>query len=246
MNDFDITQSLEDGLSKIIGFLPNLLAALLILLVGYIIGKALARLTRKLLNRARFDRALHKSPAGNTVSRVVESPSAFVGSVVYWLIFIGAISLAVSALNLPVLNDLLSAIYGYIPNVVAAVLIFLVAGVVSAAATAFVQRVMGKTAIAKLVATAIPAVVMSLAIFMILSQLGIAKDIINILFTAIVGSVALGLALAFGLGGREVARDLLEQANDAARSKSDQVKSEFSQAAANTRNEARRAKDNLQ
>jgi hypothetical protein len=81
---------------------------------------------------------------------------------------------------------------------------------------------------------------------MILNQLGIARDIVNILFTAIVGAVALGLALAFGLGGRDVARELLEQAADTARSNSDRIKSETSQAVDATKREANRMKRNAQ
>ena len=245
MEDYDIREPFEKILNSIIEFLPHLLGALLILLLGYLIAKALEKGVRKLLNRARFDRAIHNSAAGNTVSRVVESPSRLGGRIACWLVFVGAISLAVSALDLPVLNVLLNSVYAYVPNVIAAVVIFLVASTVSAAAVALVQRIMGRSAIAKLVATAIPAITMSLAVFMILNQLGIARDIVNILFTAIVGAVALGLALAFGLGGRDVARELLEQAADSARANSGKVKEEAQRASSNAKREASRAKENM-
>ena len=240
MERFDLTQELEDVVGNIIAFLPNLVGALLILLVGGIIASVLAKLTQRVLKRLRFDRAVHSSPAGTTVSRVVESPSYFTGRFVFWLVMIGAISLAVAALNLPILNDLLAGIYSYVPNILAAVLIFLVASAISAGAAAFISRVMGRTALAKVVAAAVPAVTMSIAVFMILNQLGIAKDIVNILFTAIVGAVALGLALAFGLGGRDVARGLLEQAVDTARARKDSVKQEVSEAAENARRSVKR------
>ena len=134
--------------------------------------------------------------------------------------------------------------YSYIPNVIAAVLIFLIASAISAGVAGFAMRVMGRTAIAKIVTAVVPAITMSLAVFMILNQLGVAKDIVNILFTAIVGAVALGLALAFGLGGRDVARELLEQATESARNNSDQIKSETKRAAESTKREANRMKDN--
>lgn len=244
MNDYNIQQSFENILSRIIEFLPNLIGALAILIIGYMIAKLLEKGVRRALNRARFDRAIHNSSAGNTVSRVIESPSKLGGRVAFWLVFIGAISLAVSALDLPVLNDLLNSVYSYVPNVIAAVIIFLVASAVSAGAATFVLKVMGRSALAKIIATVIPAVAMSLAVFMILNQLGIAKDIVNILFTAIVGAIALGLALAFGLGGRDVARELLEQAVDTTRNNSDRIKSEVSQAADATKREAGRVKRN--
>jgi hypothetical protein len=244
MNDYNIQQSFENILSRIIEFLPNLIGALAILIIGYMIAKLLEKGVRRALNRARFDRAIHNSSAGNTVSRVIESPSKLGGRVAFWLVFIGAISLAVSALDLPVLNDLLNTVYSYVPNVIAAVIIFLVASAISAGAATFVMKIMGRSALAKIISTVIPAVAMSLAVFMILNQLGIAKDIVNILFTAIVGAIALGLALAFGLGGRDVARELLEQAVDTTRNNSDRIKSEVSQAADATKREAGRMKRN--
>lgn len=235
MENFDLTDEFENVVGSIIAFLPNILAAILILIVGALIAAGLASLTRKGLRRLRFDKAVHSTPAGNAVSKVIESPSGFAGTIVYWLIMIGAISLAVAALNLPILNDLLAAVYSYVPNIVAAILIFLVASAISAGAVTFTRRVMGGGALAKLVGAAVPAIVMSLAVFMILNQLGIATDIVNILFTAIVGSVALGLALAFGLGGRDVARDLLEQAADGVRSKEAEMKDEAKRTATKTR-----------
>jgi small-conductance mechanosensitive channel len=243
--DNNIQQTFENILNRIIEFLPNLLGAIAILIIGYLVAKALESGVRKLLNRARFDRAIHNSSAGNTISRMVESPSNFGGRIAFWLVFIGVISLAISALNLPVLNDLLNTVYSYVPNVIAAVLIFLVASAISAGAANFVQRIMGRTALAKLAGAVIPTVTMSLAGFMILNQLGIAKDIVNILFTAIVGAAALGLALAFGLGGRDVARELLEQAAESARANSDRLKSEVRAATSNAKREVNRAKDNL-
>lgn len=235
MQRFNLTNEFENTVGAIIAFLPNILAAILILVIGAIVASILGTLVRKALQRVRFDRAMHNSAAGTLVSRVVDSPSRTSGRIVYWLVMIGAISLAVGALNLPILNNLLAGIYGYVPNIIAAVAIFLIATAVSAGVVSFTQRIMGRSALSKLVSAAVPGVVMSLAIFMILNQLAIARDIVNILFTAIVGSLALGMALAFGLGGRDVARGLLEQAADNLRSKKDDIKSDASSAAANAR-----------
>ena len=243
METSNIQESFTNVLDKIIGFLPEVIGALLILIIGYFVAKLIARIVRKALHKVRFDRAMHTSAAGNVIARVVESPAKFVSQVVFWLLYLGVISLAISALNSQVLNDLLASIYSYVPRVIAAILIFLVASTISAGTAKFVQRVMGRTATAKLIAAVVPAIVMSLAVFMILNQLGIATDIVNILFTAIVGAVALGLALAFGLGGREVARELLEQAVDTARANSSSVKSDMQTAAANTKRDAERIKN---
>ncbi|HXH04936.1 MAG TPA: hypothetical protein VNI82_00735 [Candidatus Nitrosotenuis sp.] len=242
-NDNTFVQSFENGLARMFDYLPQLLGALLLLVVGYIVAKILMSLVRKALQRMRFDRALHTSPAGNVISRLVESPARFVGRIVFWLVFLGFVSLAVSALNLPALNNLIGAIYSYLPHVFAAVVIFLVASTVSGAAVALVQRVMGKTALAKLISTVIPALTMSVAVFMILNELMIAEEIVTITYTALIGAVALGLALAFGLGGREVAARLLEQAYQSGRQNADSAKRDVARAKENTKREASRVAD---
>ena len=192
MDNNDFGRSFQDGLEGLFEYLPQLIGALLLLVVGYFVAMFLKSVVRKGLQRMRFDRALHTSPAGNVISRIVESPSRFVGRVVYWLVFLGFISLAISALNLPALNDLIGAIYSYLPHVIAAIIIFLVASTISGVAVAFVQRVMGRTALAKLLSAVIPSLTMSIAVFMILNELMIAEEIVLITYTALIGAVALG------------------------------------------------------
>lgn len=242
---YDIGKSLQAGLDRLFDYLPEIIGAVLLLIIGYFIALALKKITQKGLKRLRFDRALHTSPAGGIISRLVDSPSRLVGKVVYWLVFLGFVSLAISVLNVPALNHFLGAIYAYLPHVLAAVIIFLVAGAISGAAVAFVRRVMGRSSLGKVIATAIPSLVMSIAVFMILNELQIAKDIVNITYTALIGAVALGLALAFGLGGREVASRLLEQAYDAGRQNAGSVKDELRQAGQNTKRQASQMKDTM-
>lgn len=245
MPDNDLGQSIQNGFQGLFNYLPQLIGALLLLIIGYFVAVGLKSLVRKALVRMRFDRALHTSPAGNVISRLFVSPAQTVGKLVFWLAFLGFVSLAVSALNLPALNALVGAIYGYLPHVVAAVIIFLVASTISGASVAFVQRVMGKTALSKLISAVIPSLTMSIAVFMILNELMIAEEIVMITYTALIGSVALGLALAFGLGGRDVASRLMEQAYDAGASNAGAAKRDLSRAKENTKRDARRVAENL-
>jgi hypothetical protein len=241
MNDFN--DAFQSGLAKLFDYIPQLLGAILLLIIGYILAKVLMSLVVKALGAVKFDGALSSSPAGTMIGRMVDSPSRFVGKVVYWLVFLGFVSLAVTALNLPMLNNLVGAIYAYLPHVVAAVIIFLVASTVSGLAVAFVSRVMSGTALGKLVATVVPSLTMSIALFMILNELMIAPEIVNITYTALIGSIALGLALAFGLGGRDVAARLLDQAYEAGRANAGRARAEAATVSQNTRREAKRAAD---
>lgn len=245
MNTNDYGESFQNGLAGLFDYLPQLIGALVLLVIGYFVASLLKSLVSKGLQSMNFDRALHSSPAGTVVSRIFDSPAVFVGRLVFWLVFLGFISLAVSALNLPALNNFIGAIYAYLPHVIAAVIIFLVASTISGLAVAFVQRVMGKTPFSKLISTVIPSLTMSIAVFMILNELMIAEEIVLITYTALIGAVSLGLALAFGLGGRNVASKLLEQAYDAGRQNADVAKRDISRAKANTKREASKVAEDL-
>lgn len=234
MYEYDVSSAAQNGLERTFDFLPQLLGAVLLVIIGYFVAKLLSKLVAKMLHAVKFDRLLLDSPAGKYVAQVMETPSTFVGYVVYWLVFLGFVSMAVSALNIQALNAFMGAIYGYLPHVIAALIIFLVAGAVSVVAVAFVERVMGNTALAKTISTVIPSLVMSIAVFMILNELMIAPAIVTITYTALIGAVALGLALAFGLGGRDVAARLLDQAYEAGRRKAGSAKAEIERATQNS------------
>ncbi len=200
----------ENFLDHIVDGLPKFLGALLILLISYLIAKAVSATVHKLLDKARLNQHVHAGKGGNIIQRAVPNPSSLLASITYWAIFLFGVSIAVSALGIPFLVDFVRAIYGYLPNVFAAILIFLVAGGISGAIATLVTNTMGDTATGKIVSAAAPVLVMVIAVFMILNQLQIAPAIVTITYAALLGSSALGLALAFGLGGRDVASKMLQ------------------------------------
>lgn len=244
-NGYNFSQSLQNGFDKLLGLIPQILGVLLLILVGWIFARIAKRLTIMILRRVRFERAITLSPAGNYVTRVIEHPTAFVGKLVYWIVFLLFISFAISALNVPALTLIISGIYKYIPNVIAAVIIFLVASGITVGAEAFVAKVLGSGALGKLIGAVVPAIIMPIAIFMILNQLHIAEDIVNITYAALMGSLGLGLALAFGLGGRDVAADILQQAYEKSQEKAPQLASEARDAKSQVQSTVRRGRQNM-
>jgi small-conductance mechanosensitive channel len=204
------TDYIDRFFQHIVDGLPKLIGALLILLIGYIVAKILAAAAYRILEGVDLNGRLHAGRGGNVLQRAIPDPSHLIARIVYWLVFLFGLSLAVSALGIPALVDFIRAVYAYIPNVIAAILIFLVASAVAAAVVTLVENTMGDTPTGKVVETVGPILVMGLAIFMILNQLKIAPEIVDITYAALMGSAALGLALAFGLGGRDVAARMLE------------------------------------
>ena len=225
----DIGSSLQQGLDEFFAFIPRLIGFLLVLAIGYIVAKVVKKLVVTLLEKVGLDKGMHSGSVGDYVNKAAPdfSPSKLIGAVAFWFIFLGAISIAVSQLGIPALNTFVASIAAYLPNVVAALLIFVVAGVVAAAIGGLVARTMGDTPTGKIVGSVVPVLVMAIATFMILNQLQIATEIVTITYAALIGGVFLAMALAFGLGGREVAGQMLGDAYDKGREQRGQVKDDM-------------------
>ena len=195
-----------------------------ILIVGYLISKVLESIVAGVLKRMGLDRKLEELPKTNMIYKITKSPSAAVGAAVYWLGIIVTITVAISALNAPVFNEFLSSVYGYIPNILAAIIILAVALALSIAVTGIVNRLMGDTTTGRIISVVVPAIILAIASFAILEELLIAPNIVAITYATLMGSLGLGFALAFGLGGREIAGRLLERGYKAGLDNADQIK----------------------
>ena len=210
----EISQSVQRAIDDLLGFLPRLIGFLIILLIGFLIAKALQKVISLALEKAGIDRALREGGSGAAVDRIAPDikPSALIGQVVFWFVFLGALSIAISSLGITALNNFLADVFAYLPNIVAAILIFVIASAVAGLLARVITRAMGDSPSGKVAASAVPALVMAIAVFMILNQLQIATAIVTITYAVLMGAIALGMALAFGLGGRDVASRLLEDA----------------------------------
>lgn len=204
-------QSLMGGLRAIVGFLPTLIGALVILLIGYIVAKVLQKIVQKGLQKAGVDRKMKDTQVGDWLDQLGPkgTPSMLTGRVVFWLVFLVALVSAIGALGISAISTFMNQVLAYLPNVIAAIAIFVIAGLVAGAVSSLASRTMGNSATGKVVSTVGPALVMGIGVFMILTQLGIAPEIVQITYTALMGALALGLALAFGLGGRDIASEML-------------------------------------
>jgi hypothetical protein len=241
----NVGDSLQQGLNSLIGFLPKLLGFLIILFIGWLVAKVVKTALTKGLQKVGLDRALHSGQAGQYVDKVApnSSPSGLIGSIAYWFIFLGALAIAVSQLGISALDNFVASIGAYLPNVVAAILIFVVAGAVAAAVGGLVARTMGDTPTGKVVGSVVPVLVMAIATFMILNQLQIATEIVTITYAALLGGVFLAMALAFGLGGREVAGHMLSDAYEKGQEQRGQVRRDMEVGKERGRQDAQRAKD---
>jgi len=224
-----IGDSIQTGLDAFFGFVPNLLAFLVILLVGWLIAKVARTVINKLLDKVGVDRALHNSPAGEHVERISPGakPSHLIGATAFWFIFLFALSAAIGALKIPALTTFITQVQNFLPNIIVATLI-LVGGVALAGALGgIIHKAMGDTPTGRIGRAVAPALVLVIATFMALNQLHIAQEIVTITYAALLGMLALAGALAFGLGGRDVAGRMLEDAYQSGQQNKDQVKQDM-------------------
>ena len=240
----NVGDSAQTALDSFFGFLPKLLGFILVLAIGWIVAKVVKTAVTKLLQKVGLDKALHSGTTGQYVDRIAPdtSPSRLIGSLAYWFIFLGALAIAVSQLGIAALDNFVAAIGAYLPNIVAAVLIFVVAGAIAAAIGGLVARTMGDTPTGKVVGSVVPVLVMAIATFMILNQLQIAEEIVTITYAALLGAAALAMALAFGLGGRDLANRMLSDAYDKGQEQRGQVKRDMEIGKERGRQDAERVK----
>jgi len=242
----DVGDSVQQGADAFALWVPRLLGFFAVLIIGYFIAKILSNLITRVLRRAGLDDRLRTGTAGNWINRLTQSPSSVIGSITFWLVFIGAVSIAVDVLGIQALDDFVATVWAYVPNLIAAFLIFLVAAAIAAGVGTLVSRTMGETTTGKVIATVVPTLIMAIAGFMILDQLNIAETIVTITYASLLGAVALGMALAFGLGGRDVAARMLEGAYQKGQENKGQMMQDLQQGRDRARAEAEQLKSNLQ
>lgn len=206
---------LQDIWYRFLVFLPNLIGALLILIIGWIIAAGLDRLVTQILKQIKLDTALNKIGVKNFFRKagVDFETSDFIGGLVRWTILLVAFLAAADIMGLAKVTDFLNQILAYVPNIFVAVAIMLIGML---AANFFAHVVRGAVGIAKVrsanfLASITKWVIWIFTVLVALNQLGVASMIINYLMMAIFFMIALAGGLAFGLGGQKAAAETLEE-----------------------------------
>jgi len=216
-NVFDsIEQSIVSLWFDVISFLPELLVAILVLIIGWIVGGLLGKLVGKVLKVLHLDSALDKAGVDALSERAgfKFKPTDFVSALVKWFVIIAFALVSFDILRLYAVTDFMQeVVLGYLPSVFAAVLILfasvLVANLASKALVGLLRS--GGTNRPEVYGRFCYALVIGFGIMATLNQLRIAEELVQTLFTGIIFALSLGLGLAFGLGGKNVAGRYLEE-----------------------------------
>jgi hypothetical protein len=209
-----IIEPVTQMLTRILAYLPVLLGALAILIVGWIVAKTIRRLVDWLLKLIRFDTLADRAGISEILRKgdLEISAREVVSGIVYWLIIIMVLVMTVDALGLPKASDVLASLFAYVPKVIAALLVLVVAMFLASLVSGIVRTAAGNANLPKpqVFAGISRWAIIIFAVTISLEQLGIAPLLVTATFNIILGGVCLALALAFGLGGKEAAAKYLE------------------------------------
>jgi hypothetical protein len=212
-----VTASVQNLWSQIIAFVPSLLAALVVLVLGLIISSILSKLAHKLVTLTRVDKLIHKIDGSKKFEEmgVKFDVAGLISWLVKWFFIIVTLIAVVNILQLTEVSRFLQDVANYIPNVVVAIVILAIGMVVGQFVHDIVERSAKASKVMAHTAHTLSAVAkwafIVFALMASLTQLKVAPELIQILFTGLVAMLALAFGLSFGLGGKEQASKWLEK-----------------------------------
>lgn len=210
-----ISDSLTSIVTRVIDFIPSIVGAIVILIVGWIIGSLLEWAVENVLRAVGLQTLFEKVKIEEVIKKAEskKDTSGLIGSVVKWVILLVTFIAAADVLKLNQISDFLDRVLGYVPNAVAGAAILLI-GVIFAHFMARVVRssiVAAGLSFADTAATATKYGILVFTVLATLVQLGIAVELLNTLFTGFVAMLAIAGGLAFGLGGQVAAKEAIEK-----------------------------------
>jgi len=197
----DYQGGIENAWSNVITFVPKLLAALLILLVGYFVAKAVAGILNKVLERVGFDRVVERGGVRQVLARSKYDASDILAKLAFWTIMLLVLQLAFGVFGANPVSDLLRGLIAYLPNVFVAILILVIAAAIARAVTDLLSNLLGTVQGGQVLAKGAGVAILVFAIFAALDQLNIAPRIVTGLWYALLAAVVGSVIVAVGGGG---------------------------------------------
>src|SRR5215469_15756083 len=210
----ELTQALQQMARDIAHYLPRLVVMLVIALVGWMIAYLLKFLVRSLLRVTKFSKLSENAGATELLHQAaLPSSTELVSRLVFWIAWAGFVLLGASVLGLAGLDEYISRFFFFLPRLFVA-LVILFFGLVAASflsRAALLAAVNANFRSSKMLSIAIRIVIIIFALSMVFEVLGVAEETMLIAFATVFGATMLGLAIAFGLGGQDLARKFLER-----------------------------------
>lgn len=238
----NFTERMQASFQQFWSFVPALIGALVILFAGYLLAKLIERGVDRVLRKLQLNRMLERGGVMEAMERSGShlNPTRVIANLVFWLVMFAVLVLAANALGLQSLADVFQELVSYIPSVIAAVIIIIVGIVLGSFVGGLIMASAGGLHGGPTLARVGRGGVIMLAVFMALQELGIATDIVTTAFAIMFGAIALALALAFGLGNRDLAGEVTREWYQRYRAEHDAIARQHAAADAEEEREASR------
>jgi Mechanosensitive ion channel, conserved TM helix len=225
----DFQGGVTSAWANVITFVPKLAAALLIILVGYLIAKVIAGVLNKVLERVGFDRAVERGGIKQALARSKYDPSDIVAKLAFWLIFLVTLQIAFGVFGPNPISDLLQGLIAYLPNVFVAIVIIVVAAAIAKAVTDLLSNLLSSVSGGQVIAKGAGIAVLVFGAFAALDQLQIAPRIVTGLWYAILAIVVGSAVVAIGGGGIKTMQRYWERATTKAEERAPELKQQAQQ-----------------
>ena len=217
MGDFilqSLVQTLHTFSQMLTQFLPRLFAMIIIVVLGWVVAWLVKVILPRILNLVRFNSMFVRAGVAQVLTKAaLPTPSELLGRLVFWALWITFILFGLEALQIPALQDEISGLFLILPQIFVALIILfagiLVANFVSRAT--LLAAVNANSPSPRLISAIVRFVIIALTVTMALERIGLGRGVVLIAFSTFFGAIMFGLALAFGLGGRDLAKQLLER-----------------------------------
>ena len=220
----DYQAGIENAWSNVATFIPKLLAALVILLVGYFVAKAIASILDKVLERVGFDRVVERGGVRQVLARSKYDPSDILAKLVFWTIMLLVLQLAFGVFGANPVSNLLSGLIAYLPNVFVAILILVIAAAIAKAVTDLLSNLLSSVQGGQMLAKGAGVAILVFAVFAALDQLQIAPRIVTGLWYALLAAVVGSVVVAVGGGGIRTMQRYWERAAGRAESRGPELR----------------------
>lgn len=206
----DLWERLSYGMEQLSFFLPAIVGAGVLLLAGYFVARQIEKWVDRTLAKLDFNRVAKEGGLADGLERAEPSldPVHAVGKLAFWLVMLVVILLASTALGLESINEMFGLMLGFLPTLISAIVIVILGIVVGEFVRGLIVASAGGVEGVPTLARVSKFLVVMIAVFMAVQQVGVAEDIVTTAFTLILGAVALGAGLAFGLGNTALAGEI--------------------------------------
>jgi hypothetical protein len=204
----------KNFLEKLSDFLPNLFTSLVLIIAGLVMAWLVKTILVKVLRFLKVDALSERTGVAQVLGRggIKDPLSGLTGRLLYWMVLISFIIMGLDALRVPAVNELMKSFFLYLPNVIVSAVVVVFGYIISnfLGRAALIASVNAGVRVSGLIGKLVQYAVFFLSVVMALELLGIGKETVLVAFAIMFGGLVLALAIAFGLGGKEMAKDYIE------------------------------------